>query len=134
MWRITVHPLILAGVVAALLLSTGCTIKATLNQTTDTTSNITGTTSGAAWWSEDGQIKPDFKAAAFVTFNQANLSQDLAAGSGEHLGSVSRLLGIPIDRQPAFFSAAQANYAQMVDRDPTSLLSLLRETSKPFVY
>lgn len=117
-----------------LLGSIGCTIKATLNQTTDTTSNITGTTSGAAWWSEDGQIKPDFKATAFVAFNQANLSQDLAAGSGEYLGSVSRLLGIPTDQQPAFFSAAQANYAQMVDRDPTSLLSLLRETSKPFVY
>ena len=131
---ITVHPLILAGVVAVLLSSTGCTVKATLNQTTDTTSNITGTTSGAAWWSEDGQIKPDFKATAFVTFNQANLSQDLAGGGGEYLGSVSRLLGIPTDRQPPFFSAAQANYAQMIDRDPESLLILLRETSKPFVY
>ena len=122
-------------VCASMLLgSTGCTIKATLNQTTDTTSNITGTTSGAAWWSEDGQIKPDFKATAFVAFNQANLSQDLAAGSGEYLGSVSRLLGIPIDRQPAFFSAAQADYVQMIDRNPESMLSLLRETSKPFVY
>ena len=125
----------LAIVCASLVLgSTGCTIKATLNQTTDTTSNITGTTSGAAWWSEDGQIKPDFKATAFVSFNHENLRQDLAAGRGEYLGSVSRLLGIPTDRQPAFFSDAQANYAQMVDRDPTSLLSLLRETSKPFVY
>jgi hypothetical protein len=35
--------------IALLLGNTGCTIKATLNQTTDTTSNITGTTSGAAW-------------------------------------------------------------------------------------
>jgi len=122
-------------VCASLMLGmTGCTIKATLNQTTDTTSNITGTTSGAAWWSEDGQIKPDFKATAFVAFNQANLNQDLAAGSGEYLGSVSRLLGVPIDREPAFFSAAQANYAQMIDRNPESVLSLLRETSKPFVY
>ena len=125
----------LAIVCASLLLgSTGCTIKATLNQTTDTTSNITGTTSGAAWWSEDGQIKPDFKATAFVAFNQANLSQDLAAGSGEYLGSVSRLLDAPTDRQPALFSAAQANYAQMIDQNPESMLSLLRETSKPFVY
>jgi hypothetical protein len=125
----------LAIVCSSLLLgSTGCTIKATLNQTTDTTSNITGTTSGAAWWSEDGQIKPDFKATAFVAFNQANLSQDLAAGGGEYLGSVSRLLGIPTDRQPAFFSAAQADYAQMIDRNPESVLSLLRETAKPFVY
>lgn len=113
--------------------TTGCTLKATINQTTDTTSNITGTTSGAGWWNEDGQIKPDFKTTAFVTFNQANLSQDLAAGNGEYLGSVSRLLGIPTDRQSEFFSAAQANYAQMVDRNSEDLLSLLRETSKPFV-
>ena len=120
--------------IVLLLGSTGCTIKATLNQTTDTTSNITGTTSGAAWWSEDGQIKPDFKATAFVTFNQANLNQDLAAGNGEYLGSVSRLLGIPTDRQPAFFSAAQTNYAQMADRNSETLLLLLRETSKPFVF
>ncbi|MGC4096152.1 MAG: DUF3015 family protein [Nitrospira sp.] len=120
--------------VSMMLGTTGCTIKATLEQITDTTSNITGTTSGAAWWSEDGQIKPDYKLTAFVTFTQANLSQDLAAGKGEYLGSVSRLLGIPSDRQPAFFSTAQAKYAQMVDRDSASLLSLLHETSKPFVY
>lgn len=133
MQRLPTHPLILAGMFAVLLEPTGCTIKSTIKQITDTTSNITGTTSGLAWWSEDGQIKPDFKATAFVTFNQANLSQDLAAGRGEYLGSVSRLLGVPTDRQPAFFSAAQANYAQIVDRNSDALLILLRETSKPFV-
>jgi hypothetical protein len=114
--------------------TTGCTIKATLEEITDTTSNITGTTSGAAWWSEDGQIKPDFKAAAFVAFNQTNLQQDLAAGRGEYLGSIGRLLGVPADREPAFFSAAQASYTTMVDQSPAGLLALLRETSKPFVY
>lgn len=133
MRRTTVQPLILAGVATTLLSLSSCTTKATLEQITDTTSNITGTTSGAAWWSEDGQIKPDFKATAFVTFNQANLSQDLAAGRGEYLGSVSRLLGVPTDRQSVFFSAAQANYAQLADRNSEALLILLRETSKPFV-
>lgn len=129
------HVRCLAIIGASMMLgTTGCTIKATLEQITDTTSNITGTTSGAAWWSEDGQIKPDFKLTAFVTFTQANLSQDLAAGKGEYLGSVSRLLGIPTDRQPAFFATAQAKYAQLVDRDSASLLGLLHETSKPFVY
>lgn len=126
---------ILAVIGVSLMLgTTACTLKANINQTTDTTSNITGTTSGVGWWNEDGQIKPDFKATAFVTLNQANLSQDLAAGRGEYLGSVSRLLGIPTDRQPAFFSAAQANYAKMADRNPTDLLTFLRETSKPFLY
>ena len=113
--------------------ATGCTVKGTINQITDTTSNVTGTTSGAAWWNEDGQIKPDFKATAFVTFNQANLIQDLAAGRGEYLGSLSRLLGIPSEHQTAFFSAAQANYSQIVGQEPAGLLSFLRESSKPFL-
>jgi Protein of unknown function (DUF3015) len=124
----------MAAIGASLILGTmGCTLKATINQTTDTTSNITGTTSGAAWWSEDGQIKPDFKATAFVSFNHENLRQDLAAGRGEYLVSMSKLLGVPEDRQPAFFSAAQASYTQMANRDSIALLALLKDTSRSFV-
>lgn len=133
MRRMPVQPMILAGVVALLLSSSGCTIKSTIKQITDTTSNITGTTSGAAWWSEDGQIKSDFKATAFVSFNHENLRQDLAAGRGEYLASVSRLLGVPTDRQSAFFASAQAGYAKTVGLEPTALLTLLRNTSQQFV-
>lgn len=130
--RNILHSVMIASACLALT-GTGCTVKGTINQITDTTSNVTGTTSGAAWWNEDGQIKPDFKATAFVTFNQENLIQDLAAGRGEYLGSVSRLLGIPADRQAAFSSAAQSNYSQVADQTPAGLLSFLRETSKPFM-
>jgi Protein of unknown function (DUF3015) len=123
----------MAAIGASLMLGiTGCTLKATINQTTDTTSNITGTTSGAGWWNEDGQIKPDFKATAFVTFNQANLQQDLAAGRGEYLASMSKLLGVLEDRQQTFFSAVQAGYAKMGDQDPTALLTFLRDRAQPF--
>ena len=130
--RSILHSVIIASACLALT-GTGCTVKGTINQITDTTSNVTGKTSGAAWWNEDGQIKPDFKATAFVTFNQANLIQDLAAGRGEYLGSVSRLLGIPADRQAAFSSAAQSNYSQVADQTPAGLLNFLREASKPFM-
>ncbi len=94
----------LAIVYTSMLLgSAGCTIKATLNQITDTTSNMIGTTPGTAWWSEDGQIMPDFKITEFVTFNQANLHQDLATGSGVLPGLLSRLLMVPADRPGIFF-------------------------------
>ncbi len=130
--RTLLSSVVIAG--ASMMLGlTGCTLKATLNQTTDTTSNITGTTSGAAWWSEDGQIKPDFKAAAFVSFNQENLQQDLAAGRGEYLASIGRLLGVPGDHQSAFFSAAQAGCAETVGKDSAALLARLRDTSRAFV-
>lgn len=119
---------------ASLIVGTvGCTLKATVKEITDTTSNITGTTSGQAWWNEDGQLKPDFKATAFVTLNQDNLRQDLAAGRGEYLASVSSLLGIAEAQQPMFFSAVQAGYVEMVDTDASALLALLRDTSKPFL-
>jgi len=108
-----------------LLLTTGCTIKGTVNQITDTTSNITGTTSGAAWWNEDGQIKPDFKITAFAAANRANLQQDIAAGRGEYLASMSVLLGVSEDRQPVFFSSAQAGYARISDGQILELETLL---------
>ena len=41
------------------MIATGCTVKATLKETTDTSSNILGTTSGHAWWNEDGILNPD---------------------------------------------------------------------------
>ncbi|MDH5740734.1 MAG: DUF3015 domain-containing protein [Nitrospira sp.] len=129
----TVLGCILISSAGLILGATGCTVKATINQTTDTTSNITGTTSGQAWWNEDGQIKPDFKTTAFVTLNQENLQQDLAAGRGEYLASVSTLLGVPEDRQSAFFSAVQASYTETAGTDSTTLLALLRKTSMPFV-
>lgn len=112
--------------ILALLQSTGCTIKGTVNQITDTTSNVTGTTSGAAWWNEDGQITPGFKAAAFATMNHKNLQQDIAAGQGEYLTSMSALLGVPEERRPAFFSAAQAGYAQAVGQHLETLLPFLQ--------
>lgn len=115
---------ILATVTLAVLQGAGCTIKGTINQITDTTSNVTGTTSGAAWWNEDGQIKPGFKAAAFAAANDKNLEQDIAAGRGEYLTSMSVLLGVPEERRPAFFSAAQARYAETTDRQPRAIETL----------
>ena len=97
-----------AGLVA-LLATGGCTLKATLQQTTDTTSNMTGTTSSAhSWVTEDGLLKPQYKAIAFVTENQRNLQQDLAVGHGEYLTSLGALLGVPAQQQPAYGAAAQS--------------------------
>jgi hypothetical protein len=124
----------LAAVGASLVLGlTSCTIKSTVKQITDTTSNVTGTTSGAAWWNEDGHLKPDFKATAFVSLNYENLQHDLAAGRGEYLASVSRLLGVPQHQEPAFFSEAQAGYATMEDQGPTALLTFLRDRAHTFI-
>jgi hypothetical protein len=122
----------------SLLSATGCSIRATTDQILDTTTNVTGTTSSArSWFSEDGSIKPEFKTTAFVAFNRDNLRQDLAAGQGEYLSSMSALLGVPGDRQPAFFSAAQARYALATDSDSAASLALrdlLQDAAEPFTH
>ncbi|HEX6726021.1 MAG TPA: hypothetical protein VF078_01620 [Nitrospira sp.] len=64
--------------------------------------------------------------------------RESAAGPGSREGRVSGIRESPVghsDRSTAgIFAAAQANYVQMVDRNPTDLLSLLRDASKPLVY
>lgn len=120
----------------SLVFITGCSLRATTDQILDTTSNVTGTTSSArSWFTEDGLVKPQFRTTAFVSFNHANLSQDLAAGQGEYLAAMSALLGVAAERQPAFFSAAQARYAGMTTPSPAppALLVLLQDAAGPFV-
>lgn len=125
-----------AAGLAVLLATGGCTLKATIQQTTDTTSNMTGTTSSAhSWVTEDRLLKPQYKAIAFVTDNQSNLQRDLAAGHGEYLTSLGTLLGVPAQQQPAYGAAVQSRYAHDLDRPahtPAAWLSVLHETARPF--
>ena len=103
---------------------------------TETVKDILSSTTPGDWYNGDGLLKADKKAIAFVTINQANLNQNLASGQGEYLTSMGVLLGVPSERQPAFFSAAQARYAQVADQqsqDPALLLALLQDTARPFV-
>lgn len=109
-----------------MLLASGCTLKATFKETTDTTSNITGTTSGHAWWSEDGLLVPEHKAIAFVKYNEANLEQDLARGQGEYVTSLATLLGVPRDQQLSFHAKTQGEFDALTISDHETQLHRLR--------
>jgi hypothetical protein len=117
-----------------ILLASGCTLKSTVKQTTDTTSNVTGTTSGRTWFTEEGIVKPDFKVTAFVALNEENLRHDMARGQGEYLSSVSRLLNVPANRQAEFFTLIQARYPVFAAMDFTvtqQVVAALRDASAP---
>jgi Protein of unknown function (DUF3015) len=117
-----------------MLIGAGCTLKSTVKQTTDTTSNITGTTSGRTWFTEDGLLQPDFKVTAFVALNAENLRHDMARGQGEYLSSVSSLLNVPANRQPEFFTLIQARYPALAAMDftaPQQVVATLRDVSTP---
>jgi len=115
---------------ALLLLASGCTLKGTIKEITDTTSNITGTTSGHAWWNEDGLLLPEHKAIAFATYNKANLEQDLARGQGEYVTSLATLLGVPSDRQSSFQANAQGAFDVLTTSDHEAQIHRLRALAR----
>jgi len=109
-----------------ILLASGCTLKGTIKQTTDTTSNVTGTTSGRTWFTEDGLLRPEHKLTAFTTLNQMNVEQDLARGQGEYLTSLGSLLGVPSDQQSVFQAKAQGAFETFLMSDHDTRLQQLR--------
>jgi len=111
---------------ALLVLASGCTLKATVKQTTDSTSNVTGTTSGRTWFTEDGLLHPEHKLTAFMALNQTNVEQDLARGQGEYVTSLSTLLGLSDDRQAAFHEKAQRAFETLITSDHETRLQQLR--------
>ncbi len=104
------RPMIAAVGGLCLMLLSACSFKATFKETTDTTSNITGTTSGRIWWNEDGLLKADHKVAAFAAYNSDNLETDAARGQGEYLASLDSLTAAAPGR--TFQPAAQDAYSQ----------------------
>ena len=109
-----------------MLVASGCTLKATIKETTDTISNITGTTSGRTWFTEDGLLHPDHKLTAFLALNQMNVEQDLARGQGEYVTSLGTLLGLPNDKQTAFYAKAQGAFETLLTSDHEARLQQLR--------
>jgi len=113
-----------------MLFASGCTLKATINETTDTTSNVTGTTSGRTWFNEDGLLHPEHKLTAFTALNQMNVEQDLARGEGEYATSLATLLGVPTDQQTAFHAKAQGAFETLITSDHEAQLQQLRALAR----
>jgi hypothetical protein len=113
-----------------MLFAAGCTIKGTIKETTDTTSNVTGTTSGRTWFTEDGLLHPEHKLTAFMALNQANVEQDLARGQGEYLSSLGALLGVTDADEPTFKSKAQDAFGSLASADQAARVEYLRTLAR----
>ena len=111
---------------ALLVIAAGCTLKGTIKETTDTTSNVTGTTSGRIWFTEDGLLNPEHKLIAVTVLNQANMEQDLARGQVEYVTSLGTLMGLPKDQQAAFRTKAQGAFQTLMTSDQQARLQQLR--------
>lgn len=117
------HTLATSIGVSLVVLLSGCSVKATFKQTSDTTSNITGTTSGRVWWNENGLLKPEHQVSAFLAYNAQNLETDLARGQGEYLASLGTLLGTP--EPETFHLIAQDAFSRWSQSGSTSTEDLM---------
>ena len=115
---------------ALVLFASGCTLKGTIKETTDTTSNVTGTTSGRTWFTEDGLLHPEHKLTVFLALNQTNVEQDLARGQGEYVASLGTLLGLSNDQQAAFHAKAQGAFETLMTSDDEARLQQLRTLAR----
>ncbi len=115
------------ALVGCLLLgSAGCTLKATFESTTDTTSNFLSSTTPGAWVTEDGLFKAEHKLTAFTALNQSNIEQDIARGQGEYLASLTSLMGVAEARQDSFQAKAQREFSALSSSDRPLSVQRLR--------
>src|SRR5438105_1490188 len=126
-------PLPLASAALFVLSLASCTLKATLDTTSDGLTNFLSSTTPGAWFTSEGLVKDQHKVTAFTTLNFQNLKEDMARGQGEYLISLGTLIGVPADYQAEFSALAQAKYPSLVSSDRTTpgemLAALSRELS-----
>lgn len=82
-------------------------------------------TSGTSECSEDGMVKSELKVPVFASVNFENLKQDMAQGTGEYLGSLASLLGIPAEYQGEFFALTQEKYPSLFKSETTTSNEML---------
>lgn len=91
-----------------------------------------GISSGTSGCTNDGVIMGQHKVNTFAAINFDNLTQEMARGEGEHLASLAELMGIPAERQPAFFAMAQERYVALIEageESPVALVKALHDAS-----
>ena len=96
---------------------------------TETVNKILSSTTPGDVFTGDGVLKADQRVNAFVAVNFEYVKQDMARGHGEYLASLGSLMGVPPDRQTAFFTYAQSRYPFVVEQSgPTDVIALLTRT------
>lgn len=111
MRSITSRTLLGGTLMCCAALATACTSSPT--GTTKDMFDMTSSTSGKSWYSEDGMLRPEHRPIAFTTLNYGTVKGDIARGRGEHLASLATLLGVRPARLDEFGLFAQARYADL---------------------
>ena len=118
------------SIFALLIMLSSCALT---TDPTKTSSNTTGNTSEASTkftsstspGGGSSSKNNDAKALEFTNENFARVKSDMAVGGGEHLETLSSLLGIPDSRRSEFFSLAKNNFSELVDSERTTAEEML---------
>lgn len=84
-----------------------------------------GISTGTLGCTNDGIVKNEEKVNVFADVNLDSLSQEMAQGKGEHLTSLASLMGVPAEKQPAFFSLTQEKYTSIFKTERTTSTEML---------
>ena len=68
--------------------------------------------------------------AEFAHVNLDRIKQDMSAGQGEYLASLTTLLGVESGRQPEFFTFTQAKFTVLFPSDQTTAAEMLATLSR----
>lgn len=72
-----------------------------------------GITSGTSGCTQDGTVTSSWKTAMFIDGNKNALARDSAAGQGETLDALAKLIGVDAQDKAAFNRLAQENFARI---------------------
>ena len=120
----------LTSIFALLAMFSSCAVT---TDSTKSSSNTTGNTSEASTkftssTSPGGGSSSDnneAKALEFTNENFARVKSDMAVGGGEHLETLSSLLGIADSRRSEFYSLAKNNFSELVVSEQTTAEEML---------
>ena len=90
-------------------------------------------TSGTSNCGSSGMVLAEVEQNIFVENNYNNLAKQMASGQGEHLQTLSGLLGCPSDQASEFGAFTQQNYVYIFDNEhttPSEMLGSLKERLK----
>lgn len=94
--------------------------------TNGTGMNTFAISSGTSGCTNDGKVMSEHKTTVFASLNFEALSAEMAQGQGEHLASLATLMGVPAERQAAFFAMTQERYTSLVQTGETSPVALVK--------
>ena len=96
---------------------------------TNTTESITDSTSSTFNWYHPGMLQKERKIQFFARANFSRLKENMAAGKGDYLSSLAKLMDVPADDRQIFFDLVKTQFHDLFPSDQTTSEEMLSALS-----